>query len=54
MKSKKSIFALLFGLLLTATLIGSPVFAHGVLKSDGVYDPTMPHSIFNIPPERAS
>ena len=50
MKTKKTVFALLSGLLLTAALVGSPVFAAD-MDSD---HSGAGYSIFNIPTDRAS
>ncbi|MCG8428846.1 MAG: hypothetical protein MI754_15940 [Chromatiales bacterium] len=52
MKAKKSIFALLSGLLLTAAITNSPVFADSVKSGLDMNDG--PYTIFNVDPERAS
>ena len=53
MKTKKSIFALLSGLLLTAAVISAPVFAGNAVES-GLDSSDGPYTIFNIDPSRTS
>ena len=52
MKIKKTIYALLSGLLLSAALVGSPVFADTV--KSGLEMNEGPYTIFNVDPERSS
>ena len=52
MKAKKTVYALLSGLLLAATLVGSPVFADTV--KSGLEATDGPYTIFNQDPERSS